>query len=77
MYDTQAFYSAIRDSGMKLIEVAEKAGMSRSHLTYIMKGQRGFSFFTYLAICKAIEREPSEFLTPRGKELLKNELKGE
>ena len=66
--------SAVKRSGKTQKELAEAAGVGQTHISRFLSGQRGLSFFTFRSICKAINKESSEFLTEEGKKALTLEL---
>lgn len=68
--DTMAFREAIARSGMTQRELEEESGVSQSHISKVLTGQRGISLIMFARLCKAIGKEPAEFLTEEGKKLL-------
>lgn len=65
---------AIKASGVSQQQLAEKVGISQAHISRFITGKRGLSFFTYSALCRAIGRDPKDFMTEDAKERLTLEL---
>lgn len=64
---------AITKARISQVELAEETGLDQSHISRFLAGKRGLSYFSYAAICKAINADPADFLNEEGKKLLTGE----
>lgn len=73
IYKEEEFQQAIKDSKLSQTELAERTGISQGMISMIISGNRGFSYLNFIAICKAIDTDPENFLTEKGKKALQFE----
>lgn len=51
----------IRESGLKIYFVAEKAGMDAKNLSATLNSRRKFKVEEFLSVCKALGLDPAEY----------------
>lgn len=52
----------IREMGIKQSVIASKTGLSEQTVSTIMKGKRKMTIDDFVKICKAIGKEPNDFM---------------
>lgn len=73
-YKYEELQAAVKDSYLTQQQLAERVNVTQAQISRFINGKRGLSFFTYVAICKAIGRDPKDFMTEDAKERLTLEL---
>lgn len=73
-YKYEELQEAVKNSEQTQQQLAESVGVTQAQISRFLTGKRGLSFFTYAAICRAIGRDPKDFMTDKAKESLTMEL---
>lgn len=73
VYKVEEFQQAINGSVLSQTELAGLSGVSQPMISMIINGKRGFSYINFLALCDALDLDPENFLTEKGKKALQFE----
>jgi len=56
----------IKESGLKIYFVAEKAGIDNKNLSATLNGRRRFKVEEFLSVCRALSLDPTAYTREKG-----------